>query len=161
MRFLTIPIVLLVASCASAPLSDSYDSPEALARAALAAIERRDVPSLQHLALDKDEFERHVWSELPAARPERNLTVNYVWGDLHQKSNATMHRTLAAHGGKKYELVDIRFLGDTTAYKSYRVQRETALTVKDAGGAERQVRLFGSVIEKGGRYKIFSYVIAD
>jgi hypothetical protein len=33
--------------------------------------------------------------------------------------------------------------------------------VKDADGNERQARMFGSVIEKGGRYKVLSYVIDD
>jgi hypothetical protein len=33
--------------------------------------------------------------------------------------------------------------------------------VKDAGGNERQMRVFGSVLEKDRRYKVFSYVIDD
>jgi hypothetical protein len=41
------------------------------------------------------------------------------------------------------------------------VQRESELTVKDPSGTERQIRVFGSMIEKGGRYKVFSYVVDD
>ena len=93
--------------------------------------------------------------------PSAICLSSFVWGDLNQKSNITLRDTLAAHGGKKYEFISIRFLGETTQYKSYRVHRESELTVKDADGIERQMRVFGSVIEKGGRYKVFSYVIDD
>ena len=162
MRLLLV-VCLFAAACAgsSRPLPNSHESPEVLARAVLTAIERRDTDALLALALNKEEFEEHVWPELPAARPERNLSVNFVWGDLNQKSNATLRDTLAAHGGKKYEFRSIRFLGETTQYDSLRVHRESELTVKDADGIERQVRMFGSVIAKSGRYKVFSYVIDD
>jgi hypothetical protein len=33
--------------------------------------------------------------------------------------------------------------------------------VKDADGTERQVRVFGSVLEKDACYKVFSYVVDD
>ena len=102
MRALVLPAVLLLCSCAGAPLPNSHDTPEALARAVLTAFEKRDSDGLVKLALDKQEFAEHVWPELPAAKPERNLSVNFVWGDLHQKSNIMLHESLAAHGGKKY-----------------------------------------------------------
>jgi hypothetical protein len=159
-RVLVVAAVLLTA-CGSRPLSNSHESPEALGRAVLAALETRDVDALRALALTREEFTEHVWPELPAARPERNLSPSFVWGDLNQKSNVTLRNTLGAHGGKKYEFRSIRFLGETTQYDSYRVTRESELTVKDSAGSERQVRLFGSVLEKDGRYKVFSYVIDD
>ena len=102
----------------SPPLPNSHETPEALARAVLTAIEERDADTLLTLALNREEFTEHVWPELPAARPERNLSPSFVWGDLHQKSNITLRDTLAAHGGKKYEFITVRFLGETTEYKS-------------------------------------------
>jgi hypothetical protein len=162
MRIFTVMLAAaFLTACGSRPLPNSHESPEALSRAVLAAIEARDTDALRALALNKEEFTEHVWAELPAARPERNLSPSFVWGDLNQKSNIMMRETLAAHGGNKYTLVSVRYLGETTAYNSYLVHRESELTVKDADGSERQVRLFGSVIEKDGRYKVFSYVIDD
>jgi hypothetical protein len=68
---------------------------------------------------------------------------------------------LKEYGGKKFELVSIRFRGDATTYASYRVHRESELMVKDPEGRESEVRLFGSVLEKNRRYKVFSYVNND
>lgn len=161
MQFLIVLIALLAMSCSRAPLPHSHESADALARAVLTAIHTRDADALHALALNRDEFTEHVWRGLPAARPERNLSPSFVWGDLNQKSNIMLRGTLAAHGGKKYDFVSLRFLGETTHYDSYRVHRESELTVKDPNQTERQIRVFGSVIEKGGRYKVFSYVIDD
>ena len=163
MRIRLLILTVLISACSSfsRPLTNSHESPEALAQAVLTAIEKRDVDALHALALNREEFTERVWPELPAARPERNLSPAFVWGDLNQKSNIMLRETLAAHGGKHYELVSIRFLGETTPYESYRVRRESELTVKDPEGATRQIRVFGSMIEKGGRYKVFSYVIDD
>ena len=145
----------------SSPLAHSHASPEALARAVLEAMERRDAGALNALALSESEFREHVWPELPAARPERNLPFSYVWGDLHQKSDAGLRQTLARHGGAKYVLAAIRFKGETTEYQSYRVHRQSEVTLRDAQNREQNARLFGSVIEKDGRYKVFSYVTED
>ncbi len=59
------------------------------------------MPALRDLALNEIEFREQVWPELPAARPERNLPFSYVWGDLRQKSDANLERTLARHGGRR------------------------------------------------------------
>lgn len=106
-------------------------------------------------------FHDHIWSELPAARPERNLPFSYVWGDLHQKSETGLTQTLARHGGRRYQLVSVRFAGEATTYPSYRVHRETVLTVRDEPHEVSDLRLFGSTLEKDGSWKVFSYVVEE
>src|SRR5687767_11808089 len=111
------------------------------------------------MALSEEEFRDHVWPELPAARPERNLPFSYVWTDLRQKSESSLAQTLASRGGRHYELVDVRFIGPTTEYADYKVHRRTELIVKDEDGVEQTVRFFGSTLEKQGSFKVFSYVV--
>jgi hypothetical protein len=41
------------------------------------------------------------------------------------------------------------------------MHRETAVVVRDANGSETELRLFGSTLEKDGRFKVFSYVVND
>ena len=125
----------------------------------LSAVEQRDTAGLRGLALSEEEFREHVWPELPAARPERNLPFSYVWGDLRQKSDESLGRMLASHGGRKYVLISVRNTGETTRYPSYTVSRETALMVRDETGAQMELRLFGSIIQKDGGWKVFSYVV--
>lgn len=141
------------------PLTNAHPTVEALAGAVLRAVERRDAVALRALALSEAEFREHAWPELPASRPERNLPLSYVWGDLHQKSEASLKETLAREGGRTSTLVSVRFDGEATAYPSYTVRRETVMTLRDPDGTTREARLFGSSFEKDGAWKVFSYVV--
>ena len=140
------------------PLAHAHPSPSALASAVLDAVARNDRVGLEALALSEAEFRDHVWPELPAARPERNVPFSYLWGDLRQKSEAALARTLSAEGGRRYELLDVRFEG-ATDYATYRVHRDATLRVRDDGGGELDLRICGSMLEQGGAWKIFSYVV--
>ena len=151
-------MIAAVAGCgAQPPLGNTQGSAEAMAREVLNAFARGDEARLGALVISEQEFRDHVWPELPASRPERNLSFAYVWGDLRQKSEYSLQQALAEHGGQRYTLASVRF-GRTTPYDSYIVHRDTVLTVRTKDDEEHDVRLFGSMIEKDGRWKVFSYV---
>ncbi len=141
------------------PLGHAFESPEAVAEAVLGALAEEDGPTLVALALSEMEFRTVVWPELPSSRPERGLPFEYAWGDLHQKSTNELRRLLARAGGRQYELLEMTFDGESTRYETFTVHRDSRLRVRDAEGAERDVRLFGSVLQRGGEYKLFSYVV--
>jgi hypothetical protein len=153
--------LLGVAACTPVPpLSNTYRSPESLAEALLEALERKDRAALEGMALSEREFRDHVWPELPASRPERNLPFSYVWGELRQKSAGALHETLARHGGRQYELDRLEFIGRTD-YTTYRVHREATLHVRDSDGKSHVLRVCGSFIETDAGWKVFSYVVDD
>ncbi len=111
------------------------------------------------MALTKDEFEDLVWPALPASRPEVGMPSEYVWQDTFQKSRAYLAQTLERHGGQRFHLIDIDFLGETTRHAGYEVSRKAQLRVRDESGAERTIRLFGSMIRQNGRSKVYSFII--
>jgi hypothetical protein len=141
-------------------LADRSVSSEALAAAVLDALARGDRARLDAIALTEREFRDHVWPDLPAARPERNLPFSYVWGDLHQKSNLSLARTLMSQGGTRRTLQRVTFAG-TTKYANYVVHRDAKFEVTDPSGGSTELRVCGSFIEKDGGWKVFSYVVDD
>jgi hypothetical protein len=147
-------------ACAAPPLVNTQDSAEGVASAVLEAFARRDRAALEALAINEAEFSDHVWPYLPASRPERNLPLSYVWGDLHQKSAASLTQALDTHGGRRYELLGVDF-ADRTDYGAYRLHREATLRVRDAAGQAMTIRVCGSMIERDGAWKVFSYVVDD
>lgn len=153
--------LVLFVSCApnQTQLQDACDSLEALAAQVLDAYARNDRPSLERMALTEAEFRHVIWPELPAARPERNLPWHYVWKDLHQKSQSSLTQLLAEHAKRRYVLERVTFRGVTTPYSSYQVARDSELIVRDDSGAVHRIRLFGSVLHRAGRYKVFSFVV--
>jgi hypothetical protein len=152
-------LAISLASCDLSPLSRTFDSPEALARAVLEAFEREDVETLKSLPLTKEEFRLHVWPKLPASRPERNVSFDYGWTDLNQKSVSSIASNYNRYKGRKLELLSIGFKGHETDYDTFVVRRKSELRVKDReSGEELTLALFGSVMVWKGRYKLFSYV---
>ena len=163
MRLLIVAVGLVgVVACGTGPtpLSNTHDSAEALAAAVLDAFAAGDAERLRGLAVSEQEFRQRVWPELPAARPERNLPFSYVWGELRQKSEASLTTLFAQHGGRPYALVAVRF-GATTPYQTFTVRRDARFLVREAGGGERELRLCGSLLEQDGRWKVFSFVVDD
>ena len=143
------------------PLSHTVDSADALADAVLTRLARNDLAGLRALALSENEFRDHVWPELPASRPERNLPFDYVWTQLQQRSAGHLDGTFARYAGRRLRFVRARFTGETTAFPSFRVMRESEVIAADDTGRELVLRLYGSAMLKDGRYKLFSFVVDD
>lgn len=149
-----------IASRNFTPLSTTFDTPEALAEAFLDALYRKDVGVLKKFGLSKEEFRLHVWPELPASRLEKNpLPFDYGWNDLHQKSTNSLRRTYATYGGRKLTFINLEFEDETTTYETFKVHRDARVVVRDEERGETlRLDLFGSMMEKDGRFKLFSYV---
>ncbi|MFO7694429.1 MAG: hypothetical protein R6V57_15190 [Vicinamibacterales bacterium] len=156
-------VALVVASACAGPrapgFAATFESPEALAAAVLEGVERRDAVRLRELALSEHEFRKWVWPRLPAGRPEVNMPFDYFWKDLSLKSEASLASTVAEFGGRRLTLRRIEFGGETSDYGPFKVSREARLTVADSQGLERRIQVCGSMIEAGGRWKVFSYVV--
>jgi hypothetical protein len=134
---------------------------EEVAEAFLDALAASDPDRMRAMALSQDEFADVVWPELPSSRPNRNLPLDYAWRDLAQKSRNSLSRVYHRYGGTRYRLERVEFLGETTEYVTFRVHREARLVLTAEDGVLTRLRLFGSVIERGGRYKLFSFVNDD
>jgi hypothetical protein len=162
--------VLAFAACDPAPvpseatnveprLSNTFESPEALAAAVLEGLATEDVEALKSLPLTKEEFRLYVWPKLPASRPERGVPLEYAWGDLRQKSGNAIASNYARYKGRKFELLSMSFKDGETDYESFVVHRKSELRMRDIeSGEELSLELFGSVMEWKGKYKLFSYV---
>lgn len=151
----------VAASRAAAPLSNTFESIEELAATVLDGLERGRGQALWRLALSKEEFRDVVYPVLPASRPERNTPLEYTWSTLETKSSNALGATLSEHRGRRYELVRVDFVGKEQRQRdfgAFYVYRDARVVVKREDGSETSLDLFGSVIERNGRFKVFSYV---
>jgi hypothetical protein len=138
-------------------LASASPSPEALAARYLDALGRDDLEAMKALRLTEQEFCAYVFPELPSSRLP-NVTCDFVWSQATLNSMAGMQRLLESHRGKRYTLVSVRFAG-VDEYGTYRVHKEPVATFRDAAGATREARLFGSMLELDGQYKLFGFVV--
>jgi hypothetical protein len=153
-------LLFSLAACRPArTLAPAFDSDEALARAVLDGLAKRDVQGLLALSVSRDEFAELVWPTLPASRPEVGMPMTYVWQDSFTRSRASLAQTIEAVGGQRFTLVRVGFSGQQTDHNGVVIARKSYLVVADGQGQERQIRVFGSVIRQNGRSKVYSYIV--
>lgn len=140
-------------------LDNTLASPEAVAQAVVDRLDEQDATGLRALAVSEREFRELVWPRLPTSRPGRNIPWDYAWKDLHSKSQFQLRGRLGEWRTRGFRVVSVRFTGETTDYDAFRVHRRSLLVLRDRNGQETTGRVFGSLIEQDGRYKVFSYVV--
>jgi hypothetical protein len=132
---------------------------EDLARQFLDALHDENGQGILDLAISREEFEQFVWPELPASRPGANLTVEFVWNQLNMRSQADFRGTFSRNKGNKWELLEVRFEEKVQEYPTFRIHKDARLLVLDESGRQKEMNLFGSIIELDGEFKIFSFVL--
>jgi hypothetical protein len=147
-----------LSKAAKRQLTNAQLSAEDLSRNFLKALANNDMDSIKALRLTKEEFCQYVFPELPASKLP-NVTCDFVWHQATLKSLGGLSEMYPEHKGKKYQFVALRFEKGTDSYPTYKVHKETHVVVRDEIGRQQELRLFGSLLEMDGKYKLFSFVI--
>jgi hypothetical protein len=137
-------------------LGDAAGSREELVRALVRSLEARDTARLRALALQVDEF---AWLYYPTTRfskPPYELPPELMWFQIQGQSAQGASRLLAQRAG-----MPLRYLGH--ACDSVRTEGENhlyghcAVRHVTAAGDTVAERLFGLILERGGRFKYVTY----
>ncbi len=134
-----------------------YSSPRELAEMVLLGLREKDEELLDSLRVTEREYQEVLFPEFPAAAG--NAPPEFHWFLTNTHSRAGIESALGNWGGKDFELVDVVVTQETQDYRTFRILNKVELKVKDRkGGPEiRQLRIFGSMVELKGRYKILSF----
>ncbi len=141
-------------------LADALPNADALAAQFLDLLARNDEAAMRRLRVTKEEFCQYVWPELPSSKIP-NLTCDFAWDQATLNSDAGFYGDLKRHKGKRYELISLRFAERTEYYKNFNIHKDARLKIRDENGVEREIKLFGSILEMAGRFKLFSFTIDD
>ena len=109
------------------------------------------------LGLSKQEWIRHVWPVSAANRPGSNFTPDFVWGLDAARSRRDLSGTVRRYGGKDLELIRVASEREFGDYDGFRLHRDARLEVGLPEGGKRELKLFSSVFERNGEFKIFSF----
>lgn len=160
--FFVLLLLVTVSACTRGtepiPLTPIYESKDAAVTAFLQALANRDRDTLAAQVVTETEFLKHIWPQLPASRPDVGMPADRAWADQAQRNTNFLSQTLGEHGGRRYALVAASFEGPPTTYGAFTIHPKTRLDIRDDAGV-RDVHLFGSMIESGGRWKIYSFVV--
>lgn len=129
-------------------------SRDSLVRLFEGALARRDTAGLDRLKITREEFAYLYYPESKMARPPYELGPDVMWLQVQSQSDRGLRRLLAMYGGRK---IGLRGL------ECQPPERQNAVVIHQCGvsiskgvdSAPKQ--LFGSIIERGGRFKFVGY----
>ena len=129
---------------------------DALVRRFVAALEASDSAAFMPMMLSRAEFAWLYYETDPQAKPPYELPPGLMWSQAMQQGEKGISRALERFGGRP-----LAFRGYTCAREEVRAPNRVwtgcRLDVVSTDGARAKVRLFGGIVERGGRYKILSY----
>lgn len=144
-------------SVKSRVLSNSFKLQQELFDNLLEALEKKDTAALVGMMISEREFKEWLWCEFPASRPETNISSEFAWENHAYNSSKGLRLALRDFVGKKLYYVSHRFEEGEDKYQSFIIHTKTRVIVADTTGKEWEMKVFGSVVEMNGRYKLLSY----
>lgn len=141
---------------ATAELTGGAASREALVRRFFGALESRDTATLRELVLTRAEFAWLYYPTSTFAREPFYQMPQVTWFLNVAGSEKGITRALERFGGPRTRLTGYDCPADTRS--------DGGLTFTDGcvvelvhAGESRRLRLFGSIVERDGRFKFYSY----
>lgn len=133
-------------------------SREALARRFLSAVSARDTGAFSALMISRAEFAWLVFPHHLYAAPPYQLDPEIFWMQLTAGSAKGLTRTLERLGGRALAFRALECRRDTLQIRGGAVRVWSGCGVRYREGNSLQTRrLFGSIVERGGRFKLLSY----
>jgi hypothetical protein len=121
------------------------------------ALERRDTGALGSLLLTKAEFGWIYYPTHPEGLPPYNLTPQLMWFMLEGNSRRDYERLLQRRAGQRLGVIGHRCEGEPSRQGKNSVWGPCLVLRRLERGDTLSERLFGQIIERGGRYKFVSY----
>jgi hypothetical protein len=138
-------------------LRHALASKEAVVREFARLVAANDTMGLARLHLSRSEWAWLVWPESRYARAPYRQQPDVGWMLIIARSNSAVDRLLARRGGRALDVLSWRCADEPESEGRNHYWGRCTITYRNADGAVLTERLFSSIIERDGRYKIGSY----
>jgi len=132
-------------------------SREALIRRVVRGVSNADSADLAAAAITPREFIDLVYPSSPYTHPPYEQPPDLVWMQIANPSAAGYRRLLARRGGQPFAYVSHSCAGKAAHQGPNTLFLDCLITVRDESKAQIKQRWFGTIVERGGRFKILSY----
>lgn len=139
-------------------LTGGAESRDALVRRFVRAVEAGDTAAVRAMIVSRAEFAYLYYPESEFARPPRRTSPALLWFLTMEESEKGIGRLLARRGGWPLGFAGYACNPAPRAQGANRLWHGCRATLRDSeGGGTTEVRLFGPILERGGRFKFLSY----
>lgn len=127
----------------------------ALATAVLGAFHASSVDSMLALGVRADEFRDILWREFPQSRPATGLRWDDAWPALHGRLNGGSVAAVREYGDHVYTLLRVE-TGVVVPYRNFKLHNGITIVARDDEGRVVRIGAIRSVVERAGRFKLYS-----
>jgi hypothetical protein len=123
----------------------------------ISALEAADTAAFRDMLLTRAEF---AWLYYPHTRftePPYELAPGLLWFQMENGTSRGFSRLMDRMGGRAAHADGYTCPSDARAEGPNRVWEDCVVRLRPPGGEARELRLFGSILERGGVYKFVSY----
>ena len=138
-------------------LRSALPSKDAVVRQFMDLLARRDTMGLARLHLSRSEWAWIVYPESRYTRAPHRQRVDIAWMLIIERSNAAAARLLARRGGQPLRVVGWECATTPEPEGRTLYWGRCVVSFRDSTGRTRTERLFSSIVERDGRFKIGSY----
>ncbi len=121
------------------------------------ALESSDTMAFEAMALDRAEFAWLYYPYATLARPPYELPPGLAWMQTRESNRKGVLRALRELGGRKLDFRGYRCDPEPGIEGDNRLWTGCVVTIAADGGEPQELRLFGTIIERGGLYEFISY----
>ncbi len=138
-------------------LQNASPSRDALVTRFMTAVATADSSALRDMVLSAREFADLVYPEGPNAKPPYKEDPALIWRTIENPSQSGFIRLIRRSGEIPTKLFDYTCAGKTETQGKNTFISGCIVRVIDTKGETTSHRYFGSIIERGDKYKIVSY----
>jgi len=143
-----------------ASLAGGARSRDELVRRFIRAVERRDTAELRSIVVTRAEFAYLLYPESRFSRPPTRMEPALLWFQMQMNSEKGISRVVRRHGGADTGFAGYACEAEPRVEGATRLWEECSIRRSDAERGEHSIRWFGSIVERGGHYKLMSYANA-
>ena len=135
-------------------LIPAFDSKESVARAFVVAIAVNDLPAIRRTLMSSAEFAWLYYPDNPISRPPYELPAGIAWFELEGNSLAGVRRARATFGGRAVVYRGLDCAGVPVVQGANRLWNRCTVLLEHKNKSDTVVRLFGTILERHGRFKL-------
>jgi hypothetical protein len=120
-------------------------------------LERNDTAGLAALAITRSEFAYLYYPTVPEARPPYELAPGLFWFMIEGNSTRGLRTALAERGGAPLQYVGYRCTGEPRHQGENTIWPLCVVRRLQAPGDTVEERLFGPILQRGGRFKLVTF----
>jgi hypothetical protein len=138
-------------------LRNAETSRDALVIRWLSAISASDTATLNALLLDRAEFAYLYFPSSPMVAPPYEAPPQLLWGQILASSNEGLPKMLSRFAGKPLSAPTLSCPDSGVVEGDNRTWSRCELSFRVNGAETVRGRFFGTIVERGGRFKFLGY----